>query len=191
MLYLFFIVRTHYNIIFVKFVQIGWLPGTTKQNKNRPQNAGSCVCESLEFQNFPGGMPPDPPRKGDLPKQYPPVMLNYLLVPKFIETPVNRKESVFFSDSLLQTGLTESFSLCWLSCQLSFLLFCEVSEVRAIVCKDRRNKNEANCLYEEGSTNITATSNIQRLRNRHRKTILLQYLALIHAVRDDIPQNLE
>ena len=111
--------------------------------------------------------------------------------PNFLTISMNRKESVFFSDSLLQTGLTESFSLCWLWCQLSFLLFCEVSEVRAIVCKDRRNKNEANCPYEQGSTNINATSNIQRLRNRHRKTILLQYLALIHAARDDIPQNLE
>ena len=33
-------------------------------------------------------MPPDPPRKEGLPKQYPPVMLNYPPVPKFIETPV-------------------------------------------------------------------------------------------------------
>ena len=31
-------------------------------NKKRPENAGKFICESLEIQNFQGGMPPDPPR---------------------------------------------------------------------------------------------------------------------------------
>ena len=34
-------------------------------------------------------MPPDPPGKEGLPKQYPPVMLNYPPVPNFIETPAD------------------------------------------------------------------------------------------------------
>ena len=37
-------------------------------------------------------MPPDPPRKKGLPKQYPPVMLNYPPVPKVIETPDEPRE---------------------------------------------------------------------------------------------------
>jgi len=56
-------------------------------NKNRPQNVGKCVCENLGFQNFPGGHAPGPPIKEGLPEYYPLVMLNYPLVPKFIETP--------------------------------------------------------------------------------------------------------
>ena len=43
-------------------------------NKKRPENAGKCICESLEIQNFLGGA-------------YPPVTLKYPLVQKLIETP--------------------------------------------------------------------------------------------------------
>ena len=43
---------------------------TTKQQK-RPENAGKCICVSLEFQNNP------------------PAILNYPLVQKFIETPAH------------------------------------------------------------------------------------------------------
>ena len=30
-------------------------------NEKRPENAGKCICESLEIQNFPGGHAPRPP----------------------------------------------------------------------------------------------------------------------------------
>ena len=61
-----------------------------QSNQKRPENAGKCICESLEFQNFLGGMLPDPPKvEGPLGlrKIYPSVILNYPLVQKFIETP--------------------------------------------------------------------------------------------------------
>ena len=61
-----------------------------QSNKNRPENAGKCICESLEPQNFPGEhapghAPPDPPL--GLRQIYPPVTLKYPLVQKLIETP--------------------------------------------------------------------------------------------------------
>ena len=68
-----------------------------QSNKNRPENAGKCICESLEPQNFPGEhapghAPPDPPL--GLRQIYPPVTLKYPLVQKLIETP--EKGKVFF-----------------------------------------------------------------------------------------------
>ena len=42
----------------------------------------------------------DPPRKEGLPTQYPPVMLNYPLVPKFIETLAILKITVVFEFSV-------------------------------------------------------------------------------------------
>ena len=72
-----------------KFVQIGRLLRTTKQKKNRPQNAGKCVRES-KISKFPGGggMLLDPrPRKEGLPKIIPACYAELPTREKFIETP--------------------------------------------------------------------------------------------------------
>ena len=55
------------KVIFYKW---GQKSETTKQQK-RPENAGKCICEILEFQSNP------------------PAILNYPLVQKFIETPAH------------------------------------------------------------------------------------------------------
>ena len=60
--------KGHYFFSF--FTNGGKKCETTKQQK-RPENAGKCICESLEFQNNP------------------PAILNYPLVQKFIETPAH------------------------------------------------------------------------------------------------------
>jgi len=46
-----------YHVINLVF-QIDLFLGTTKQHKNRPQNAGKCIWKSLEFQTFPRGACP-------------------------------------------------------------------------------------------------------------------------------------
>ena len=93
MLYLFFIVDCE-NSLQHNFLQIcsNWL--TSRNNKAMQEIMSE--RESLEFQNFwgGGGHAPRPPRKEGLPKQYPPVMLNYLPVTKFIDL---LKPLIFFA----------------------------------------------------------------------------------------------
>ena len=57
--------KGHY---FFSFFTNGGKKGETTKQQKRPENAGKCICESLEFQNNP------------------PAILNYPLVQKFIET---------------------------------------------------------------------------------------------------------
>ena len=60
--------KGHY---FFSFFTNGGKKGETTKQQKRPENAGKCICESLEFQNNP------------------PAILNYPLVQKFIETPAH------------------------------------------------------------------------------------------------------